>query len=109
MISFDRRVPGRAGYWGLHTVNPDASGLNWLNDKAAPVWSPDGNRLLYSGYPAFGYADLYVMNADGSNVRKVTQGISAWSASWSPDGTQVAYMKSAADNKADTEVLGDER
>jgi Tol biopolymer transport system component len=104
MISFDRRVPGRAGYWGLHTVNPDGSGLNWLNDMAAPVWSPDGNKLLYSGYPAFGFADLYVMNADGSNVRKVTQGISAWSASWSPDGTQVAYMKSAADNKADAEV-----
>jgi Tol biopolymer transport system component len=34
-----------------------------------PTWSPDGSQILFSHAPATGdFADLYVMNPDGSNL-----------------------------------------
>jgi Tol biopolymer transport system component len=104
MIAFTRRVPGNEGFWGIHTVNPDGTGLNRLSDKAAPLWSPDGTKLLFSVYPLFGYADIHVMNANGTGVRQLTEGIAAWSASWSPDGSKIAYKKAKGGNAADGEL-----
>lgn len=63
-------------------------------------WSPDGTRLLLiqvtqcpDGYCDGG--DLYVVNADGSDMTRLSPKgtfVSCCSpASWSPDGTQVAF------------------
>jgi len=35
-----------------------------------PEWSPDDTRLLFAS-PAEDPRDLYIMNADGSNLHKV--------------------------------------
>jgi Tol biopolymer transport system component len=104
MLAFTRRVPGNEGSWGVHTVNADGSGLNRVSDKAAPLWSPDGTKLLFSAFPSFGLADIYVMNANGTGVRQLTDGLAAWSASWSPDGSKIAYKKANAGNAADGEL-----
>ncbi len=58
-----------------------------------PDWSPDGTQLLFDvqGEPD----QLYVMNADGSDARIVTECVlpecvGATHASWSRDGTRIA-------------------
>jgi Tol biopolymer transport system component len=62
-----------------------------------PAWSPDGTQILF-GRVAKGSddarhdADLYVMNADGSNVRQLTNEPSEdWAGAWSPDGSSIAF------------------
>ncbi|MBC7815011.1 MAG: PD40 domain-containing protein [Burkholderiales bacterium] len=49
--------------------------------KAELDWSPDGERIIYSAQNNLGLYDLYVMDADGSNVRFVVDGSSP---SWRP-------------------------
>lgn len=56
----------------------------------AGILSPDGSRLAFVRTEA-GKAAIFVSNADGSNARRLTQGV--WDANpiWSPDGQWIAY------------------
>jgi Tol biopolymer transport system component len=63
-----------------------------------PRWSPDGSRILFvsdRGDPAESadQLDLWVMNADGSDLRHVTntQSRDELDAAWSPDGERIVY------------------
>ena len=67
--------------------NGTANVQNWL-----PAWSPDGSRLAFTS-SRDGQPEVYVMNADGSNVRRLTNhpGIDT-SPTWSPQGHQLAFV-----------------
>ena len=88
----------------LYVVNVDGSGMTRLTNtvdvaEEQPAWSPDGRRI------AFGAAvhdinhdlvgeDIYVMNADGTNVMLLASaptGGAAFAPAWSPDGTKILY------------------
>ena len=58
-----------------------------------PVYSPDGKQILFSATAEGARApDLWVMNADGSNARRLTtHPDSDGSPTWSPSGTQIAF------------------
>jgi TolB protein len=43
-----------------------------------------------------GVGDLYAMAADGSSVRRLTEGGDFWVPTWSPDGETIAFRQSAA-------------
>lgn len=74
----------------------------------APVWSRDGKRIAYTGEvyefaPGLLYYNpLYVMDADGRNVRRITRAridnLAYTTAAWSDDGMHVlANVRSYAD------------
>jgi TolB protein len=67
--------------------NPTKSvGTNYL-----PVFSPDGKQIAFmSGRD--GNPEIYVMNADGSNPRRLTNNPAEdGSPTWSPSGSQIAF------------------
>ncbi len=67
--------------------------LNW-QDVSNPQLSPDGRQVLYTRTWIDGVNDkresaLWLMNADGTRNRFLVKGSSA---TWSPDGTRIAYL-----------------
>jgi TolB protein len=72
---------------GIFVVNLDGSELQRLtvgDEDAEPAWSPNGREIAYSRADG-----IYVMNADGSNGRKLV-GVGT-SPAWSPDSRQLAF------------------
>ena len=59
----------------IYVVNEDGAGLAQLTDHAAadydPAWSPDGSRILFVS-ERDGNAELYVMDANGGNLQRLT-------------------------------------
>lgn len=94
--------PGEPDDFDLYSMNVDGSGLVRLtNDpgvERGATWSPDGNRIVFSKSAtdtpntASYEQDVYVMNADGSDLRRVT----TWAGLdltpvWSTDGNWIAF------------------
>src|SRR5207248_9350296 len=90
----------RSGQYQIYTIRPDGSGLKQLTNtpgtNAHSSWSPDGEWILFSsgrmGFkderaqyePGFQpYGQIFIMRADGSDVRQLTDnkwenGTPAW-------------------------------
>jgi len=86
-------VAGSAGEIVVVSL-PSGSQINLTNNPAndgTPAWSPDGAKIAFYS-DRDGTPDLYVMNANGSNVTHITTGVgrASWP-SWSPDGTRLAF------------------
>jgi Tol biopolymer transport system component len=86
-----------AGGGVTHIFTVDARGgtPRQLTDGAArdnrPVWSPDGKQIAFARFENNQW-NIYVMNADGSNIRKLTDGTFNINPSWSPDGKQIIFQ-----------------
>jgi Tol biopolymer transport system component len=92
----------RDGNAEIYSVNVDGTELTRLTNNVAydgePAWSPDGQHIAFtsqrdadgSGDPALA-SEVYVMDADGGNVKRLTFSHGAWGPTWSPDGTLIAY------------------
>jgi rRNA-processing protein FCF1 len=65
-----------------------------------PAWSPDRRRVAFISSPDVtgrGGGDLYVINADGTEVRRLAGGLlRSRPPVWSPDGTRIAYTSIAS-------------
>lgn len=62
------------------------------NNNLSPSWSPDGNQLAFVS-DRDGHPQIFVMDSDGSNVRRITfSGLYNVSPSWSPQGDLIAYV-----------------
>ena len=76
--------------------------LNLTNDPGSdhyPRWSPDGRRIAWNKWPPRGLdggAEIFTMNADGSNPRNLGRG---YRPKWSPDGTMIGFT---LDGRLDT-------
>ena len=65
------------------------------NSHNTPAWSPDGSRIVFSGTESEGYNNLFVLDVNEGNLRRVTAfnayQVNAFDPSWSPDGTKILF------------------
>jgi hypothetical protein len=80
----------------LYVMDADGRNVTRLTaterPESTPVWSPDGSTIAFTAGTDDGSGTaVFVMNADGTNVRQVSSGGRDFGPSWSPDGSQLAF------------------
>ena len=92
---------------GIEVVRLDGSEPRFLTTYVplkeydhSPVWSPDGSRIAFARHRSPWGAAIYVMNADGTALRRISPefGYDA-GPTWSPDGQRIAF-ENRADSRA---------
>jgi hypothetical protein len=87
----------RDGAEAIFVMNADGSGQTRISPElvgsaqdSLPAWSPDGTQLAFASTRPFGDAwAIWVMNADGTNLHRLTAG---YDPTWSPTGQEIAYV-----------------
>ena len=86
-----------SGDCGLYLLGANGLGASKISSEASdttPAVSPDGGRIAFmsSGRGATNW-EIWVMNADGSNPKRLTEnGSNEGLPAWSPDGQSLAYV-----------------
>jgi TolB protein len=63
--------------------------------NTSPSYSPDGTKIVFSSDRG-GAPQLYVMNSDGSDVKRISYGEGSYNSPvWSPRGDYIAFTKQA--------------
>ncbi len=75
-----------------------------LEGIETPTWSPDGNRIAFTGLMG-GTSDLYMVDRDGANLKRLTDDrFGQRDPVWSPDGARIAFTTEYGPG-ADMELL----
>ncbi len=90
--------------WVIDPEKPEEGAVNLSQhrgDDFEPAWSPDGSLIAFTNKGAFGteIKQLYFMNRDGSDIRRVSYDYEEYSSTWSADQTYLAYVISASGRK----------
>lgn len=102
-ITFERDFANHAAIYTMSATGTDLQSLTPRGLNGEPSWSPDGTKITFGRYIPGKEASIWVMSADGSQLRRITtnrlpkndgcggcagQGSSAFS----PDGRHIAFI-----------------
>lgn len=86
-------------------LKPDASDVDNPVEVAGPdirartpTWSPDGERLLFLGYPSQDGHELYIADLGDGSLTSIGI-VDGGPALWSPDGSQIAIRSRTLSGK----------
>jgi Tol biopolymer transport system component len=99
-----RRIMGLDTATGaIRTIYDSPDPSTWDSGSA---WSPDGTQIAFES-DLDGDLDVYAINADGTNLRKLTQKDDRHDEgpAWSPDGKQIVYSSGPDDLHEDIHVM----
>lgn len=108
----DIRYPGLSG--PSSAPNPPSQGFypgkditpSGVNSAFIPRFSPDNNKIAFlDDGTNSGKWKLWVVNANGSNARKLTDK-DVWGYNWSPDGKKIAFTTFAGEKMFVVDVDG---
>ena len=97
-VAFGHHIPFGRKHEHIYVVNLDGTGLVDLT-KGLPnfncfdaAWSPDGTKIAFYRLEDFTQAQIYVVNAEGTNPTRLTgPPRTGASPNWSPDGSKIVY------------------
>lgn len=88
----------RDGNWEIYSMDPDGNNqINLSNDPAEdfePAFSPDGSQIAFVSNRETDEGDgqyIYVMNADGSDLRRLPTVDGSRHPAWAPSGEVIVY------------------
>ena len=120
----------REGDFDVYIMNADGSAVRRLTDRfgydGGPWFSPDGTKIVWRAwhpqteeeiarwreamekdYILAVPLDLWVMDADGGNKRRITSnGATNWAPSWHPDGRRIIFSSNMDDWREDIGAFG---
>ncbi len=91
---------GQGAEYKIYVMDVNGANLTCLGfqgvQSETPSFSPDGSKITYFVNLGPGQAEIWVMNANGSNKVRLTSGAQDFFPRWSPDGTQILFERNAA-------------
>lgn len=88
----------------LYTIDLESKQVTQLTESeeevfhSSPDWSPDGKKIVFHSADKGGNTSLFIMNADGSQIKPLTdqsnKESSEYSPHFSPDGKSILFEKS---------------
>lgn len=73
-------------------------GFKQVEALTNPTWSPDGNKIAFSGSDG-AYTDIYIYNLQTDSLRNITNDPNSdLQPTWSPDGQRLAFVTDRGDD-----------